>query len=652
MITKENILNTIAPRVIVMKKNLKVLISSALVTVNFLIPQKTFSMEEVDQVDHHTVKAIIETHLTNNPNLLNSSKDKDIVVFLGNTGAGKSTLINYLSGKELEVNRFNHIILKDPNDLSAMAIGVGHDSKTFLPGFIQAGDLLFYDLPGFKDTRGTATSLVNACFIKRIIENAKSATLVFVVGMGQVNSDRADSFKVLLRQAEQLLPNQPIEYFSSLVVTQSDQESDDLSAYLTEVVDVTQIPTLDFWIKNQKIAQVSKPKGKNIDQNERENILRLIQGTNYNKIQSINIGATYRHKDQNNIKDIYDREIADIVNQLINISFDLNSLSSLDITALETNKQYLQNSFFQDVSSALESSPLIQLLRPISKGIYKSARGKMERNLFHRLINISAEISNIIREQERREARELYEALVQAENDRRGEAEARYRNEESRRVQAEGQVVTLQQDLQAEVTKNTQNAIQIATLQQSLQHETTRYNQAAAQVTTLQQDIQADIAQNTQNAIQIATLQQSLQHETARYTQATAQIATLQQGLQTEISNKHQANIQVATLQGSLNAETKRCKEVEDKFTSVRNSEEQYKRLFNESSNTVTRVENDIDKKISDLFQLAHSGERSGLTDLARQCRIRLVDLMRVWATLHGRTFESHPRHAEWDKLP
>ncbi|MGV8948677.1 MAG: GTPase [Candidatus Paracaedibacter sp.] len=184
-----------------MKNYLKLLVFSVLVTLTFLLaPQKILSMNNPNQVDHHNVKRIVQQHLTDNPELLDSSKDKDIVVFLGNTGAGKSTLINYLSEKKLKVNNAFEIELDDPDDLSAMAIGGGSASQTFLPKFIQADALLLYDLPGFMDTRGTAENLVNACFIKRIIENAKSAKLVFVVGLDQITANRGDSFIKLSRR--------------------------------------------------------------------------------------------------------------------------------------------------------------------------------------------------------------------------------------------------------------------------------------------------------------------------------------------------------------------------------------------------------------------------------------------------------------------
>lgn len=61
-----------------------------------------------------------------------------------------------------------------------MKIGIFGKSETLLPKFIYSNDLFFYDLAGLEDNRGPATSLVNSCFIKNIIENSATTRLVYV----------------------------------------------------------------------------------------------------------------------------------------------------------------------------------------------------------------------------------------------------------------------------------------------------------------------------------------------------------------------------------------------------------------------------------------------------------------------------------------
>ncbi|AIK96236.1 U-box domain-containing protein [Candidatus Odyssella acanthamoebae] len=49
--------------------------------------------------DADSIAQRVKEEFSKNAALLNSAKDKDIVAFLGNTGAGKSTLVNLLAGK-------------------------------------------------------------------------------------------------------------------------------------------------------------------------------------------------------------------------------------------------------------------------------------------------------------------------------------------------------------------------------------------------------------------------------------------------------------------------------------------------------------------------------------------------------------------------
>lgn len=65
--------------------------------------------------------------------MLNSSKDKDIVVLLGATGSGKSTLVNYLINKDMFVTKDEEFVLIDTNDPAVMKIGNGGKSETLIP---------------------------------------------------------------------------------------------------------------------------------------------------------------------------------------------------------------------------------------------------------------------------------------------------------------------------------------------------------------------------------------------------------------------------------------------------------------------------------------------------------------------------------------
>ncbi len=281
----------------------------------------SFGMDDRSDLTYHRVKAMLDEHLEANPHLLDSSVGRDIVVFLGNTGAGKSTLINYLSGKELEVDQLGNIV-QNSFDPSAMGIGNSDGSETFLPRFVEANDFLFYDLPGFRDTRGTARNLVNACFIKAILENARSARLVFVAGIGEVTEIRGSSFKELYRQATQLIPQKSIETFSALVITKSHVSKDILPKFLEQKLGLAHngdFPILQAWINRQRIEQLPLPRegDHNLPDGPRESILNLIGDIGRERIEEVDIGVIYDAGQQMAIGEIYETEIGHLADRLL-----------------------------------------------------------------------------------------------------------------------------------------------------------------------------------------------------------------------------------------------------------------------------------------------------------------------------------------------
>lgn len=112
-----------------------------------------------------------------------NAKDQDVVLFIGNTGAGKSTTINYLLGhkikkvprKQLGVTGTTMDILVAEDEVAK----IGHQpgaSKTSFPIVIQdkVNRMAYCDCPGFSDTRGPGTEIFNAFSIREVTDHAKS----------------------------------------------------------------------------------------------------------------------------------------------------------------------------------------------------------------------------------------------------------------------------------------------------------------------------------------------------------------------------------------------------------------------------------------------------------------------------------------------
>ena len=150
----------------------------------------------LDHLKSADIAKNVAKEFKDNEHLLHSSKGKNIVAFLGNTGSGKSTLVNLLAGKELVEDQYGQgYILATPGDSSAMKIGTTGDSETLYPKYIAVDDLLLFDLPGFNDTEGSERNLVNAAFTRQILIEASSVRFVFVAGEDEFTALRGDPVK-------------------------------------------------------------------------------------------------------------------------------------------------------------------------------------------------------------------------------------------------------------------------------------------------------------------------------------------------------------------------------------------------------------------------------------------------------------------------
>lgn len=333
--------------------------------------------------DYKRTCSLLKEHLKKNKDILTSSKGKDIVVFLGNTGAGKSTLINFLSGASLKVdNKHKDIVLKNPDEVNSLLIGRGGVSTTSLPQYVKvvhnSKETYMYDLPGFKDTRGVYTSIISAACIKEIIENASTARFVFVAKEGEIESSRGEGIKELAEIATSLFNNNSkiVKKSSILVLTKSDySRSDELVEYVSEKLDIEARNTNGFnsWIRNNKIFPMGKGK---LDKTQckiiMDNIDKLTPA-NINK-NDINIGAIYSDREKNQTGYFLDRILQDIEPTMYPDT-EINKFNIIDITKIRT---YLQNEREQK-KILIDASPIPFLYPLISTTVYKDKMDRLDK---------------------------------------------------------------------------------------------------------------------------------------------------------------------------------------------------------------------------------------------------------------------------------
>jgi ribosome biogenesis GTPase A len=129
------------------------------------------------------------------------AKGKDIVLVLGNTDAGKSTIINYLLGSELEEaeNELGDVIVKTKDPQKEWA-KIGHtlNSQTFLPSVYVSEDcpFVYCDCPGFNDSR-TEEKRLNTTIATQLIINAAEhiRAIIVIIDVADLTHRKGEGMK-------------------------------------------------------------------------------------------------------------------------------------------------------------------------------------------------------------------------------------------------------------------------------------------------------------------------------------------------------------------------------------------------------------------------------------------------------------------------
>jgi energy-coupling factor transporter ATP-binding protein EcfA2 len=139
-----------------------------------------------------------------------SIQGKEITLLIGNTGAGKSTLINYLMGCEM------HTVFGIFGDLKLEMKGVGHarightnTSQTLFAEFFTPNEQDFYaDCAGFGENRGVEEAICASVSVRAAINMAKNVkAILLVVDYSSFKTDKAAGIRSLIDSLYKFLPD-------------------------------------------------------------------------------------------------------------------------------------------------------------------------------------------------------------------------------------------------------------------------------------------------------------------------------------------------------------------------------------------------------------------------------------------------------------
>ena len=376
----------------------------------------------------------IQAALEQSKSILDKAEGKDLVLFLGASGAGKSTTINYLSDIELErTNNFQLRVARQSNQEGSAAIGHGRDSATSIPQLIDvthnSKTYTLVDLPGFHDSRGVEQEIVNRFLIKQIIDKAENLKFVFIASSNEYSdqSRLGQGIKKDIETFKDLYPGL-IESNSLIIATKCtylfydySEEFDDAASPLESKAKFDEISFGDWTVKNRAFA-IKNPSPEDplgpINKTEKDSILGALESLDgFKPADKIGI-SKFPGEIEKRLKDLFITGLE--------LAFDKNFKKlpeALSKNELETFLNLYRDNFFEkQIKPVIENDRTLKLLKSADELNYQNTFANFEKN---KKEIISQTISAIVSKIEAIRAQET----LKKEEEKRKAAEAKFKED-------------------------------------------------------------------------------------------------------------------------------------------------------------------------------------------------------------------------------
>ena len=199
---------------------------------------------------------------------INTLKGKDVVLIIGKTGVGKSSLIQMIHGVKLHRSsgERSYQPLNPENLLNEFKIGDQQLSQTKSVRSYHVNSskpFVICDMPGYKDTDSKCIDIATSIWINRIAEVCNTLRFVFMIHGATLEEDKGGLFRELMELLTNLMRNDPKKIGRGMLflfthMSDRDEEERDEESVLKYI--------------NQKIISISK--AKNHNQNHLMTLLR------------------------------------------------------------------------------------------------------------------------------------------------------------------------------------------------------------------------------------------------------------------------------------------------------------------------------------------------------------------------------------------
>ena len=237
-------------------------------------------------------------------NLSRITPSPQSIIFIGNTGVGKTSLINLIAGVSLKAiydEATDHRMITAPNPLADMQIGHSLQSKTGIPyKWVSQDGVAFWDCPGFNDNRGPLQELVNEVCLKKLFEVSSKTKIVVVIKDSDILEPRAVTLMSVVRRLSSLFNESIAKFRKSTILVVSHatetrnikQVKENLAKVVKEIkMDDSQSGILDALINNPiTIFPIPSKEGKILP--GKEEVIKNLQGVVYAEGMKANVALS------------------------------------------------------------------------------------------------------------------------------------------------------------------------------------------------------------------------------------------------------------------------------------------------------------------------------------------------------------------------